>query len=164
MIGIFGNGEIAKVFAHYQTPTFFTVDKEFNTGPLLGLPVVDFDKDKLYPQIDENGIILNTVSPSAALFLFPISYTKLNSLRKEKLLQAKEWGLNIGSYIDTTVKRFYNIAVGEGSIVLDGCTINPLVQLGKGVICWSNAHVGHSSILEDFVWVPLMLLFVVNVQ
>ena len=92
---IFGIGDISQIAYLYLSENknyeivAFTIDKEYiKEDTFLGLPVVAFEN--LEEKFSQNEYKL----------FIPLSYTKINKLREQKFLEAKEKG-----YVETEFKR-----------------------------------------------------------
>lgn len=145
---IFGSGEIAQL-AHYYFSTdseyevvAFTVDscyiKESN---FCRLPVVAFeDITKEYP-------------PENNYFFVALSYSKLNAVRKEKFLSAKESGYKLVSYVSSRATVLNDGKIGENCFIFEDNTIQPFVRIGNNVTLWSGNHIGHHSVIHDHTFI-----------
>lgn len=141
---IFGTGQIADVLSEYverfgsERIVGYTVDRAYQAeSHFRGLPVVAWeDLPAVFP-------------PSSVRLLGPISYQGLNSLRRDRHLEAKSWGYQFANFIHPSVHLMAD-SVGENVIILENCTIQPRARLGDGVIIWSATHVGHHSVIGDF--------------
>jgi len=145
---IFGSGDIAEL-AHYyfakdtdHRVAAFTVDAPFiKSDSVRGLPLVPFDEvAKLYPPSDHD-------------FFVALSYTKLNALRREKYLAAKQAGYKIASYLSSKATILNEGAIGENCFILENNTIQPFVTIGHNVTLWSGNHIGHHSVIEDHAFI-----------
>jgi sugar O-acyltransferase (sialic acid O-acetyltransferase NeuD family) len=145
---IFGAGDIAAL-AHYYfnhdseyDVVAFSVDRPFVVADkFCGLPVVPFDE-------------LLIKFPSAEFELFvALSYSKLNSLRKEKYFAAKSQGYRIASYVSSRATVLNEGRIGENCFILEDNTIQPFVDIGHNVTLWSGNHVGHHSTIEDHCFI-----------
>lgn len=141
---IFGSGDIAQL-AHYYFSTdsnyevvAFTVDSHYIKESLFcGLPVVAFeDVCRYYP-------------PESNDFFVALSYSKLNALRKEKFLAAKERGYKLVSFISSRATVLNNGQIGENCFIFEDNTIQPFVRIGNNVTLWSGNHIGHHSVIHD---------------
>ena len=45
-----------------------------------------------------------------------------------------------------------SINIGEGAIIMPGANIQPFCNVGKCVIVWPGAIVGHDTVIEDYCW------------
>ncbi len=68
-------------------------------------------------------------------------YTKFKNIGGQcaTLLSCKA---NIGSY---------NVAIGEGVIIMSGVNISNSVQIGKGTMVYYNSNITHDCVIGDFV-------------
>ena len=141
---IFGSGEIAQL-AHYYFSTdsnyeviAFTVDANYiKESEFCGLPVVAFeDVAKNYP-------------PDSYDFFVALSYSKLNAVRKEKFLAAKDMGYNLVSFISSRATVLNKGRIGENCFIFEDNTIQPFVTIGNNVTLWSGNHIGHHSVIHD---------------
>ena len=141
---IFGTSDIAELACFYFTEdsdyevVAFTVDDEYvKSSEFSGLPLVPFSKvNELYP-------------PSGYEAFVALSYSKLNSVRKEKYLACKSLGYRIASYVSSKANVFSNCKIGENAFLLEDNTIQPFVTIGDNVTLWSGNHIGHHSTIED---------------
>lgn len=145
---IFGSGDIAQL-AHYYFSTdsnyevvAFTVDANYiKESEFCGLPVVAFeDVAKKYP-------------PDSYDFFIALSYSKLNAIRKEKFLAAKEKGYKLASFISSRATVLNDGQIGENCFIFEDNTIQPFVRIGNNVTLWSGNHIGHHSIIRDHTFI-----------
>lgn len=145
---IFGTGDIAEL-AHFYFSTdsdyevvAFTVDSAYLTEDTFrGLPVVPFeDVGKHY-------------SPEAYDFFVALSYSKLNSIRKEKYLVAKALGYQLATFISSYATVLNEGRIGENCFILEDNTIQPFVSIGNNVTLWSGNHIGHHSNIKDHCFI-----------
>ncbi|HCS29388.1 MAG TPA: transferase [Spongiibacteraceae bacterium] len=141
---IFGSGDIAQL-SHYYFSTdsdyevaAFTVDSCYIKEPeFCGLPVVPFeDVNRDYPPGDYD-------------FFVALSYSKLNAIRKEKFLAAKEKGYKLVSFISSSATVLNDEKIGENCFIFEDNTIQPFVEIGDNVTLWSGNHIGHHSVIND---------------
>jgi len=145
---IFGTGEIAQL-AHYYfgidseyETVAFTVDSEYIKDPVFcGLPVIAFEE-----------LVLKHPPETHALFI-ALSYSKLNSIRKEKYCAAKQFGYDLASYISSRATILNEGMVGQNCFILEDNTVQPLVSIGNNVTLWSGNHIGHHSVIRDHSFV-----------
>ena len=145
---IFGSGDIAQL-AHYYFSTdsnyeivAFTVDANYiKESEFCGLPVVAFeDVAKNYP-------------PDSYDFFVALSYSKLNAVRKEKFLAAKEMGYKLVSFISSRATVLNEGRIGENCFIFEDNTIQPFVTIGNNVTLWSGNHIGHHSVIHDHTFI-----------
>lgn len=141
---LFGLGDISQI-AHYylsEDSNFevvaFTLNKEYiEESEFLNLPVVSFEE------------IENHYSPSEYKMFIPLSYTKVNKLREEKFLEAKEKGYDFISYIHPNASIASNSIIGKNCFIFEDNTIQPFVTIKDNCILWSGNHIGHHSSIKE---------------
>ena len=141
---IFGCSEIAHFAKFYfnQTDEYsviaVTIDGNFISDSVFeGLPVVPFeDMPSLYGNAEHDLFIA-------------IGYSKLNSLRKAKFLEAKTMGYSCPSYISPQATILNQFNFGENCFILEDNTIQPFVSIGDNVTLWSGNHIGHHSTIKS---------------
>ncbi|MBP1991139.1 acetyltransferase [Paenibacillus eucommiae] len=142
---IFGIGDFAELVYYYfkncsdYNVVAFTVNKLYiNTEKYLGVPIVAFeDIEKKYP-VEENDMFI------------AIGYSKVNKIRRDKFLEAKQKGYNLASFISSNAIVAENATIGANSFILEGVIIQPFVCIGDAVILWSGCHVGHHSTVNNY--------------
>lgn len=145
---IFGAGNIAQL-AHYYFSTdseyevvAFSVDADFLLSPFFcGLPVVAFEK------------VLEIYPPDQNDFFIALSYAKLNQVRKEKYLAAKNLGYTLASYISSKATILNDGHIGDNCFILEDNTIQPFVTIGNNVTLWSGNHIGHHSTIREHCFI-----------
>lgn len=145
---IFGTGNIAEL-AHYYFSSdsncevvAFTVDAAYvTTSEFCGLPVVPFEK------------LASLYSPVNHHLFIALSYSKLNQVRKDKYLAAKELGYRIASYVSSRATLLNDGKIGENCFILEHNTIQPFVTIGDNVTLWSGNHIGHHSTIHDHCFI-----------
>jgi sugar O-acyltransferase (sialic acid O-acetyltransferase NeuD family) len=145
---IFGTGDIAHL-AHYYfgidseyETVAFTVDSEYIKGPVFcGLPVIAFEE-----------LVLKYPPETHKLFI-ALSYSKLNSIRKQKYCAAQELGYEFASYISSRATILNEGMVGQNCFILEDNTVQPFVSIGNNVTLWSGNHIGHHSVIRDHSFV-----------
>lgn len=105
------------------------------------MPVVAFeDVAKNYP-------------PDSYDFFVALSYSKLNAVRKEKFLAAKEMGYKLVSFISSRATVLNEGRIGENCFIFEDNTIQPFVTIGNNVTLWSGNHIGHHSVIQDHTFI-----------
>ena len=145
---IFGSGDIAQL-AHYYFRTdspyevaAFTVDSSYiQDSEFCGLPVVAFEE------------VTDRYPPDEYVFFVALSYSKLNTLRKEKFSAAKEKGYELISFISSRATVLNDGQIGENCFIFEDNTIQPFVSIGNNVTLWSGNHIGHHSVIEDHTFI-----------
>lgn len=145
---IFGSGDIAQL-AHYYFTTdseydvlAFTVDLAYQTEKTFcNLPVIAFEE------------IADIYPPEECAIFIALSYSKLNSVRKEKYLLAKGMGYQLASFISSHATILNEGCIGENCFILEDNTVQPFVTIGNNVTLWSGNHIGHHSIIKDHCFI-----------
>lgn len=145
---VFGSGDIAQLAQYYfntdseYTIAAFTVDAAYiKEATFGGLPVVPFEE------------ITKHFSPEKYQLFIALSYSKLNSLRKEKYLAAKKLGYNLASYISSRASVLNEGRFGDNCFIFEDNTIQPFVTVGNNVTMWSGNHIGHHSTISDHCFI-----------
>jgi sugar O-acyltransferase (sialic acid O-acetyltransferase NeuD family) len=144
---IFGSSEIADVVYSYLTSdseheiVAFTVDGDYITADTFqGLPMVPYENlAEYYP-------------PDCYQLFIAISYLRVNQLRKQKYLDAKQRGYKFISYVSS--KAFYHdTPVGENSFVAERNLIQPFASIGNNCILFGPNYIGHHSVINDHCFI-----------
>jgi sugar O-acyltransferase (sialic acid O-acetyltransferase NeuD family) len=144
---IFGSSDIADVVYYYLTRdseheiVAFTVDGDYLTADTFqGLPMVPYEKlAEYYP-------------PDRYQLFIAISYLRVNQLRKQKYLDAKQRGYKFISYVSS--KAFYHhTPVGENSFITERNLIQPFVSIGNNCILLGANYIGHHSVINDHCFI-----------
>lgn len=144
---VFGAGKIAEVVYDYLTNdsnmrvAAFCVDAAFLKGEsYIGLPLVSFeDAPKLF-------------APDRFPMVMTLGYHECNALRIRKYAEAARAGYRFATYVSSRAWVAASAILGEGSIVLDQVSVEPKATVGRNVMLWSGAVVGHHARLDDHVW------------
>ena len=141
---IFGSGQIAELASFYfgahtdYTVSAFTVDAGYiGSDTCFGLPLVPFEH------------ILQSHPPDDFDLFIAISYTKLNEVRKQKFLAAKDLGYHLPSYVSPHATLLNDGRIGDNCFILEDNTVQPFAAIGDNVTLWSGNHIGHHSKIED---------------
>jgi sugar O-acyltransferase (sialic acid O-acetyltransferase NeuD family) len=145
---IFGSGDIGQL-AHYYFSTdsdyeviAFTVDaSHLKDAEFCNLPVVAFEG------------IAETYPPEKYDLFIALSYSKLNSVRKERYLWAREKGYTLASYISSHATVLNDGRIGDNCFILEDNTLQPFVSVGNNVTLWSGNHIGHHSTIHDHAFI-----------
>lgn len=145
---IFGSGDIAQLAHFYFTSdssyevVAFTVDAAYlGASSFCDLPVVPFGEvAALYP-------------PENYDLFIALSYSKINAVRKEKFLAAKEMGYKLVSFISSRATVLNEGRIGENCFIFEDNTIQPFVTIGNNVTLWSGNHIGHHSVIHDHTFI-----------
>jgi sugar O-acyltransferase (sialic acid O-acetyltransferase NeuD family) len=141
---IFGTGAFSKLAKFYFENTkeyeviAFTVDRSYLKEEVFqGLPVVPFER------------ILELYPPNEYLMFVAIGYSKLNRVREEKYYECKELGYDLASYISEHAHYVTKNPVGDNTIIMEGCSIQPFSKIGSNNIFYPSCVVGHDSLVND---------------
>ena len=145
---IFGSGDIAQL-AHFYFSSdseyevvAFTVNADYMEDVVFcGLPVIAFEE------------IASRYSPEQYELFIALSYSKLNAVRKEKYLDAKEMGYRLASFISSRATVLNDGRIGENCFIFEDNTIQPFVTIGNNVTLWSGNHIGHHSTIKDHCFI-----------
>ncbi|AZE21919.1 Putative transferase [Pseudomonas chlororaphis subsp. aureofaciens] len=145
---IFGSGDIAQLaYFYFSTDSAyeivaFTVDGSYIEAPTFcGLPVVAFE-----------NIVDHYATNSHDMFI-ALSYSKLNAVRKEKYLAAKNLGYTLANYISSHATVLNEGQIGDNCFILENNTIQPFVTIGNNITLWSGNHIGHHSTIQDHTFI-----------
>lgn len=129
----------------------FTVDGAFKKyDRFCELPVIDFED------------ITTIYNPERYGMFICVGYSKMNMIRKEKFLKAKEKGYRIINYIHPTA-LIQTKFIGEGNIFMEGVIIGPFVKIGNGNIFYPKAHIAHHTSLGNFNFIAISAAIAGNV-
>jgi sugar O-acyltransferase (sialic acid O-acetyltransferase NeuD family) len=145
---LFGNGRGADVAHRFlirdseHEVCGFAVDrKHMNLATFHDLPVVAFeDVEQRFPPDDYKMLIL-------------LGYQRMNALRANKYLEAKQKGYSFISYASSHFYRAEELDIGENCFILDSQSISLDVKIGNNVVMWSSNHIGDLTVIEDHAWV-----------
>ena len=144
---IFGTGRGADVAFRYLAKDSphkicgFTVEKPYlKSESFNGLPVVDFD------------VVQAVYPPDKYKMFVPLGFNRMNQMRYEKYMSAKNKGYGFISYVSSSVKSIDEVNVGENCLILENQSINLDVKIGNNVVLWSGNHIGDCTIIKDHAW------------
>lgn len=147
-IVIFGTGDIGELAHYYFTKdtghdiVAFTIDKRYmEPGDHCGLPVVPFDD------------IINIYSPAEYKMFIALGYKRIDKVRAEKYMQAKQKGYQLVSYVSSKATVFDNVKIGDNCFILEDSTVQPFVEIGNNTTLWSGSHIGHHSIIGEHCFI-----------
>ena len=141
---IFGAGDIARLAHYYFTHdsehevVAFTVDEKYRQADdFLGLPLVGFEN------------LVKDYPPAEFKMFVAMSYARMNKIREEKYLSAKERGYELVSYVSSRCSFLTEHPAGDNCFILEDNTIQPFVRIGNNVTLWSGNHIGHDAVIDD---------------
>jgi sugar O-acyltransferase (sialic acid O-acetyltransferase NeuD family) len=120
----------------------FTVDQAMLGGKtFLNRPVIAFEEvEKHYPP-DRHEMIIG------------VAYPKMNSIRRDRYLAAKEKGYQMASYFSPKLRPPTTVTFGEHNIILDDNALQPFCELKDNVVLWSSNIIGHHAVLHSHCFV-----------
>ena len=136
----FGTGQIADV-AHYlfsedsdYDVAAFTVDDDHRDSEThLGLPIAPFER------------IEDTHPPDVFSLFVAMGYKRVNSLRANKVAQARAKGYDLASYTSSHAWVWRGYEAQANTMVMEHNTIHPYTTIGENCTLWSGNHVGHHT-------------------
>jgi sugar O-acyltransferase (sialic acid O-acetyltransferase NeuD family) len=119
----------------------FAVDRRHIDREIFhDLPVVPFeDVEQRFP-------------PDEYQMLIFLGYQRMNVLRANKYLEAKQKGYSFISYANSHFYRAEELNIGENCFIMDNQSISLDVKIGNNVVMWSSNHIGDLSVIEDHAW------------
>lgn len=119
----------------------FSVNKGYiETKTLKGIPVVPLEE-------------LEYIYPPSEYYLFTaITYGRMNRLRADLYKKGKALGYRFAKYVSPYAFVWENVEIGENTFIFEDNTIQYNAKIGTGVVIWSGNHIGHSAVIEDFVF------------
>jgi sugar O-acyltransferase (sialic acid O-acetyltransferase NeuD family) len=155
---LYGNGSVAEatyfLLVHdsaYEISAF-TVDREFiKDETLFDLPVVPFDQvESAYP-------------PDQFDMHIAVGHVRVNQIRAQKYLKAKEMGYQLINYISAKALTWPGLIIGDNCKIGPNSTINPFAELGNDVRIGTGCNVGHHTKIGDHVSLAAQVAIAGNV-
>ncbi len=147
-IVIFGVGRGANVATRYLSDdsphdiVAYTVDDDYaDQKEFMGRPVIPFSR------------IEKEIPPAECQMFILLGFQKMNAVRAEKFVAAKQKGYSLASYISSRALISGKPQIGENCFILEGNILNYDVTIGNDVVMWSGNHVGDLSKIEDHVFI-----------
>jgi acetyltransferase-like isoleucine patch superfamily enzyme len=146
-IVLFGTGTVAEVIEVYLRAhtdyriVGYTVDAAFRTAERhAGLPLVAWETlEAEFP-------------PGQVRLLGPLTYRRMNTLRRDRYLEGKTRGYGFASFIHPG-SHIYAQSIGENVVILEANVVQPFVTIGDNVILWTMNHIGHHSRIGDHCFI-----------
>lgn len=141
---IFGMNKLSELMYYYLThddsyePAAFSADDEYcSTNEFMGLPVVKASElKKEYP-------------PEAFGIILTVGYSSMNDIRKDKFNVLSSMGYEMLTYCHPSAVILTD-KIGEGSLILENCTVGAYCELGRSNILYSSTTIAHHSKTGDF--------------
>jgi sugar O-acyltransferase (sialic acid O-acetyltransferase NeuD family) len=147
---IFGTGELAEVASFYfrhdtdrQIAGFVVDSAHLSSDCFLDKPVYPFED------------IGRMAPPDSHDMFVAVGYSRINGLRRDRCLVAREKGYALASYVSSRASVFADLSHGWNCFILEDSTIQPYARIGNGVTLWSGSRIGHHSSIGDFAFVAL---------
>ncbi|MEE4538161.1 MAG: acetyltransferase [Erythrobacter sp.] len=147
-IVIFGTSQLADLAQFYflhdseREVAAFTLDAGYIEGDRHnGLPVIPFE-----------GITERYPPGEFELFL-PISFKRMNQVRRDRFRAAKAQGYRCASYVSSKATTWPDLDIGENCFIFEDNTIQPFVSIGDNCVLWSGNHIGHHTRIGDHVFI-----------
>ena len=145
---IFGVGDFAQVASvylrgdsEYEIEAFTVNEQYVEADRLLDLPVVPFERlEDRYP------------AKEFSIFV-AIGFSKVNAARRSVYEACRERGYAVPTYVNSTVRRWKETAIGEGCFIFENNVIQPFVRIGNNCVLWSGNHIGHHSTIGNNVFI-----------
>ncbi len=145
---IVGASEIARIAVEYfrhdsdYEVVGLAIDEAFsNKVGVMDLPVYDLEN------------IQDHFPPGEYEAFVAIGSGKLNRIRAQKYDYMKSLGYRLASYVSSKAFVWHNVRVGENCFILENNTLQPFVSIGNNVTLWSGNHIGHSTKINDHVFI-----------
>jgi sugar O-acyltransferase (sialic acid O-acetyltransferase NeuD family) len=145
---MFGTGGFATILESliseqdFYNVVAFTVDEAMlEDKTFLDRPVVAFEEiEKHYP-------------PDTHEMIIGVAYPKMNSIRRDRYLAAKQKGYRMASYFSPKLRPPKTVTFGEHNIILDDNALQPFCELKDNVVLWSSNIIGHHAVLQSHCFV-----------
>ncbi|MBL4810820.1 MAG: acetyltransferase [Rhodobacteraceae bacterium] len=146
-IVIFGTGAMAEVVSVYleQDSDFnivgYTLDAAYRKDDSFnGKPLVDWETLEQH------------FAPDQVLLFGPLTYQKMNTVRRDRYLEGKARGYRFATFIHPG-SHIYTDKIGENCLILEANVIQPFASIGDNVIIWSTNHIGHHVSIGDHCFI-----------
>ncbi|HWC29824.1 MAG TPA: acetyltransferase [Dehalococcoidia bacterium] len=119
-----------------------TVDDEFvSKGSVGDLPAVPI------------SALASSFPASECRVVMAVGYSNLNRVRESLFDRLKAMGYAIETYVHPAASVHSQVPLGEGSVLLPGAVIEPLVTVGANVAVWANATLAHHCSVQEHCWI-----------
>lgn len=93
------------------------------------------------------------LDPSSYSIIMAMGYDDLNRSRQGLYGRLKDLGCNIEAYVHPDARVYSLQPIGEGSVILPGCVIEPHATVGSNSMVWCNTTIAHHSHVGDNCWI-----------
>jgi hypothetical protein len=147
---IFGTGSFAEL-----VDVYLTSDERYD---VVAFSVSDDLFDEESPTLRDRPIVklsdLDHHFDRAVTKVFvAIGYRGMNAKRREFCLGLQKKGFSLLTYVHPSVIQHESHTIGKNVFIFEDNTVQPFVKLGDGVVLWSGNHIGHHSVIDDWVFV-----------
>jgi len=147
---IFGTGSFAEL-----VDVYLTSDDRYD---VVAFSVSDDLFDEESPTLRDRPIVkfsdLDQHFDRAVTKVFvAIGYRGMNAIRREFCLDLQKKGFSLLTYVHPSVIQHESHTIGKNVFIFEDNTVQPFVKLGDGVVLWSGNHIGHHSVIDDWVFV-----------
>ena len=143
-----GNAVTAEILhAYLAADARYTVvgavvdDAYVESGTLEGVPCVGISQ------------VTAAYAPGEHVVVMAMGYDNLNRSRQSVFERLQSMGYAMETYVHPDARVYTTHAIGQGSVVLPGATLEPFVTLGANSMIWCNVTLAHHSTVEDHCWV-----------
>lgn len=156
---LFGTGHVAEVISVYLehfsdlNVVGYTVDANYlqELDSLNGKPVVAWEELKTH------------FPPDQVRLMGPLTYKRLNQVRRDRYLEGKAGGYRFASFIHPA-SNILTDRIGDHVIILEQNVIQPFATIGDNVIIWSGNHIGHHATIGNHCFLASMVGISGNTQ
>lgn len=145
---LFGTGAMAgDLYVHltHDSPyrvAGFTKDRDhIERDTFFDLPVIPFDD------------VQSTYPPDEYRMHIAIGYTRLNRLRAERYLQAKEMGYQFINYVSSKATTWPDSVIGENCLIGTNSIVSAFAKIGNNVVIGGGSMVPHYCVIGDHCFV-----------
>jgi hypothetical protein len=78
-----------------------------------------------------------------------VGFRRVNGVRAEKYVQAKEKGYELLTYVSSQAFKWPDLVIGDNCWILEYTILHPFVTIGNDVYLGSACHIGHNSTIGD---------------
>jgi sugar O-acyltransferase (sialic acid O-acetyltransferase NeuD family) len=144
---VFGLGPYSELAQHYFDggPDYeveaFTVDAAFvEEDGFCGRPVLAWEE------------ALQRFPPATHEMFVGIGYSRVNRLRREKFLRAREAGYRLASFVHPTASIARNVRLGANCLMREQSLVGPFASIGDNVFIGAKACVSHHAVVQDHAY------------
>lgn len=141
---IFGNTNQANMAnyyferdTNYNVAAFCVDDEYYREEEFCNKPLIPYSRlCELYPNEKYRCFVA-------------VGYTDFNKTRERIYKKIKEKGYQLVSYISPKALVDDNVQTGDNCFILEGCIVQPFVNVGSNVTLWSGSQLAHHVSIAD---------------